>query len=141
MCPASRIVTKHVDSPRVSSLSNAAGGIFEPSLCCCFLSPTAVYDLLDFPDCLPNLLQGSLKNDGRDEAFLLSSFRLQSRAPTSLYSIVNPKDGSKYLELSVQAKLSKGVCSRPASIAAFTRASFPSSASLSLSLLLFARCQ
>uniref|UniRef100_H3C524 EGF-like domain-containing protein n=1 Tax=Tetraodon nigroviridis TaxID=99883 RepID=H3C524_TETNG len=74
------------------------------------LSPSpssAVYDLLDSPDCLPDLLQGSLKNKGRDEAFLLSSFRLQSRAPTSLYSVVNPKDSSKYLELSVQAKLSK----------------------------------
>ena len=77
----------------------------------------AVYDLLDSPDCLPDLLQGSLKSKGRDEAFLLSSFRLQSRAPTSLYSVVNPKDGSKYLELSVQAKLSKGVCDGPATCA------------------------
>lgn len=67
-----------------------------------------MYDLLDSPDCLPDLLQGSLKNKGRNEAFLLSSFKLQSRAPTSLYSVVNPKDNSKYLELSVQAKLSKG---------------------------------
>lgn len=74
-----------------------------------------MYDLLDSPDCLPDLLQGSLKSKGRAEAFLLSSFRLQSRAPTSLYSIVNPKEGSKYLELSVQAKLSKGGRDRPAS--------------------------
>ncbi|XP_011614182.2 thrombospondin-4a [Takifugu rubripes] len=66
-----------------------------------------VYDLLYSPGCLPDLLQGSLKNKGRNEAFLLSSFKLQSRAPTSLYSFVNPKDNSKYLELSVQAKLSK----------------------------------
>ncbi|CAG07859.1 unnamed protein product, partial [Tetraodon nigroviridis] len=72
-----------------------------------------VYDLLDSPDCLPDLLQGSLKNKGRDEAFLLSSFRLQSRAPTSLYSVVNPKDSSKYLELSVQAKLSKASTTAP----------------------------
>lgn len=67
-----------------------------------------MYDLLDSPDCLPDLLQGSLKNKGRNEAFLLSSFKLQSRAPTSLYSVINPKDNSKYLELSVQSKLSKG---------------------------------
>lgn len=67
-----------------------------------------VYDLLVSPDCLPDLLQGSLKNKGRDEAFLLSSFRLQNRAPTSLFSVLNPKDNNKYLELSVQAKLSKG---------------------------------
>lgn len=66
-----------------------------------------VYDLLESPDCLPDLLQGSLKNKGRDEAFLLSSFRLQNKAPTSLYSIINPKDNTKYMELSVQAKLSK----------------------------------
>lgn len=67
-----------------------------------------VYDLLDSPDCLPDLLQGSLKNKGRDEAFLLSSFRLQNKAPTALFSVINPRDSSKYLELSVQAKLSKG---------------------------------
>ncbi|KAF7200142.1 thrombospondin-4a [Nothobranchius furzeri] len=66
-----------------------------------------VYDLLVSPDCLPDLLQGSLKNKGRDEAFLLSSFRLQNKAPTSLFSVINPKDNNKYLELSVQAKLSK----------------------------------
>ncbi|CAN9513294.1 unnamed protein product [Ophioblennius macclurei] len=66
-----------------------------------------VYDLLVSPDCLPDLLQGSLKNKGRDEAFLLSSFRLRNKAPTSLYSIINPTDNTKYLELSVQAKLSK----------------------------------
>lgn len=67
-----------------------------------------VFDLLVSPDCLPDLLQGSLKNKGRDEAFLLSSFRLHNKAPTSLYSVVNPKDNTKYLELSVQAKMSKG---------------------------------
>ncbi|XP_029296018.1 thrombospondin-4a [Cottoperca gobio] len=66
-----------------------------------------IYDLLVSPDCLPDLFQGSLKNKGRDEAFLLSSFRLDSKAPTSLYSVINPKDNTKYLELSVQAKLSK----------------------------------
>uniref|UniRef100_A0AAQ4PXF3 Thrombospondin 4a n=1 Tax=Gasterosteus aculeatus aculeatus TaxID=481459 RepID=A0AAQ4PXF3_GASAC len=66
-----------------------------------------IYDLLVSPDCLPDLLQGSLKNKGRDEAFLLSSFRIHSKAPTSLYSVINPKDNSKYLEVSVQAKLSK----------------------------------
>lgn len=66
-----------------------------------------VFDLLVSPDCLPDLLQGSLKNKGRDEAFLLSSFRLHNRAPTSLFSVINPKDNTKYLELSVQAKLSK----------------------------------
>lgn len=71
-------------------------------------SPVLVYDLLDSPDCLPDLLQGSLKNKGRDEAFFLSSFRLQNKAPTSLYSIINPRDNTKYMELSVQAKLSKG---------------------------------
>ncbi|XP_022066965.1 thrombospondin-4a [Acanthochromis polyacanthus] len=66
-----------------------------------------VYDLLVSPDCLPDLLQGSLKKNGRDEAFLLTSFRLHSKAPTSLFSVINPKDNTKYLELSVQAKLSK----------------------------------
>lgn len=75
-------------------------------------SPVSVYDLLDSPDCLPDLLQGSLKNKGRDEAFLLSSFRLYTKAPTSLYSVINPKDNTKYLEFSVQAKLNKGELQR-----------------------------
>ncbi|KAF3695867.1 Thrombospondin-4-B [Channa argus] len=66
-----------------------------------------IYDLLVSPDCLPDLLQGSLKNKGENEAFLLSSFRLQNMAPTSLYSVINPRDNTKYLELRVQAKLSK----------------------------------
>uniref|UniRef100_A0A667XZ69 Thrombospondin 4a n=1 Tax=Myripristis murdjan TaxID=586833 RepID=A0A667XZ69_9TELE len=72
-----------------------------------FLTLYWIYDLLVSPDCLPDLLQGSLKNKGRDEAFLLSSFRLQNRAPTSLFSIINPKDNTKYLEFNVQAKLNK----------------------------------
>uniref|UniRef100_A0A669B602 Thrombospondin 4a n=1 Tax=Oreochromis niloticus TaxID=8128 RepID=A0A669B602_ORENI len=74
------------------------------------LSVTAqgvVYDLLVSPDCLPDLLQGSLKNKGRDEAFLLSSFRLHSKGPTSLFSVINPTDNTKYLDLTMQAKLSK----------------------------------
>lgn len=66
-----------------------------------------IYDLLVSPDCLPDLLQGNLKKNGRDEAFLLTSFRLHNKAPTSLFSVINPKDNTKYLELSVQAKLSK----------------------------------
>ncbi|XP_077570797.1 thrombospondin-4-B-like isoform X2 [Stigmatopora nigra] len=75
-----------------------------------FITGTAqgiVYDLLVSPDCLPDLLQGNLKNKGRDEAFLLSTFKLQNKSPTSLYSVINPSDNSKYLELNVQAKLSK----------------------------------
>ncbi|XP_034450552.1 thrombospondin-4a isoform X1 [Hippoglossus hippoglossus] len=66
-----------------------------------------VYDLLASPDCLPDLLQGKLKSKGQDEAFLLSSFRLHNKAPTSLFSVINPKDNTKYLDFSVQAKLSK----------------------------------
>ncbi|XP_026177296.1 thrombospondin-4a [Mastacembelus armatus] len=67
----------------------------------------SVFDFLKSPDCLPDLLQGRLKENGRDEAFLLSSFRLLKQVPTSLFSVINPKDNTKYLELSVQAKLSK----------------------------------
>uniref|UniRef100_A0A4W5PX82 Thrombospondin 4a n=1 Tax=Hucho hucho TaxID=62062 RepID=A0A4W5PX82_9TELE len=42
-----------------------------------------------------------------DEAFLLSSFRLHSKSPSHLYSIINPRDNSKYLEFTLQAKLNK----------------------------------
>ncbi|KAG7489173.1 thrombospondin-4-B-like [Solea senegalensis] len=63
-----------------------------------------VYDLLDSPDCLPDLLQGKLKAKGQNEAFLLSSFKLHNKGPTSLFSVINPKDNSKYLDLSVRGK-------------------------------------
>ncbi|XP_067083673.1 thrombospondin-4a [Osmerus mordax] len=66
-----------------------------------------VYDLLASPDCLPDLLQGGLRTKGLDEAFLLSSFKLHNKVPAQLYSISNPTDSSKYLDLSVQAKLNK----------------------------------
>uniref|UniRef100_A0A6Q2Y6A8 TSP C-terminal domain-containing protein n=1 Tax=Esox lucius TaxID=8010 RepID=A0A6Q2Y6A8_ESOLU len=66
-----------------------------------------VYDLLVSPDCLPDLTQGGLKNKGLDEAFLLSSFSLQSKSPSHLYSIINPRTNSKYLEFTLQAKLNK----------------------------------
>uniref|UniRef100_A0A8C7D8R1 Thrombospondin 4a n=1 Tax=Oncorhynchus kisutch TaxID=8019 RepID=A0A8C7D8R1_ONCKI len=68
---------------------------------------TSMYDLLVSPDCLPDLTQGGLKNKGLDEAFLLSSFRLHSKSPSHLYSIINPRDNSKYLEFTLQAKLNK----------------------------------
>uniref|UniRef100_A0A8C5BYD2 Thrombospondin 4a n=1 Tax=Gadus morhua TaxID=8049 RepID=A0A8C5BYD2_GADMO len=67
----------------------------------------SVYDLLGSPDCLPDLLQGSLRNNGRDEAFILSSFKLNSKTPTTLFSIINPNDNTKYLEFSVQAMFNK----------------------------------
>ncbi|XP_037536395.1 thrombospondin-4a [Nematolebias whitei] len=83
-----------------------------------------VYDLLVSPDCLPDLLQGSLKNKGRNEAFLLLSFRLQNKAPTSLFSVINPKENNKYLELSVQAKLSKVTLRYQKADGRFTTSSF-----------------
>ncbi|KAJ0019347.1 hypothetical protein NQD34_006916 [Periophthalmus magnuspinnatus] len=85
----------------------AAVGLLLQQLVLTVTAQGIVYDLLVSPDCLPDLLQGSLKNKGRDEAFLLSSFKLHNKAPTSLFSIINPRDNSKYIELSVQAKLNK----------------------------------
>uniref|UniRef100_A0A8D3CTH1 Thrombospondin 4a n=1 Tax=Scophthalmus maximus TaxID=52904 RepID=A0A8D3CTH1_SCOMX len=72
-----------------------------------YLSIKHIYDLLKSPDCLPELLQGKLKSKGQDEAFLLSSFRLHNKGPTSLFSVINPKDNTKYFDFSVQAKPSK----------------------------------
>uniref|UniRef100_A0A665WDH1 Thrombospondin 4a n=1 Tax=Echeneis naucrates TaxID=173247 RepID=A0A665WDH1_ECHNA len=44
---------------------------------------------------------------GSSNTFLLSSFRLHSKGPTSLYSVINPRDNTKYLDFNVQAKLNK----------------------------------
>uniref|UniRef100_A0A8D3C6U9 Thrombospondin 4a n=1 Tax=Scophthalmus maximus TaxID=52904 RepID=A0A8D3C6U9_SCOMX len=74
---------------------------------CARVRVSEFYDLLKSPDCLPELLQGKLKSKGQDEAFLLSSFRLHNKGPTSLFSVINPKDNTKYFDFSVQAKPSK----------------------------------
>lgn len=66
-----------------------------------------MYDLLESPDCLPELLQGQLKTNGENEIFLLSSFKLRNKTPASLFSIINPKDNTKYLDLSVMNKPNK----------------------------------
>lgn len=75
----------------------------------CFLSfPSTVYDLLTSPDCLPDLLQGGLVEQGVDEAFILTSFKLQPKTGTSVFGLYNPRDNSKYFEFTVMGKLNRG---------------------------------
>lgn len=71
-------------------------------------SPYAVYDLLTSPDCLPDLLQGGLIEQGVREAFILTTFKLQPRTGTSVFSLYNPRDSSKYFEFTVMGKLNRG---------------------------------
>lgn len=74
-----------------------------------FLSfPSTVYDLLTSPDCLPDLLQGGLLEQGVDEAFILTSFKLQPKTGSSLFGLYNPRDNSKYFEFTVMGKLNRG---------------------------------
>lgn len=74
-----------------------------------FLFPlSTVYDLLTSPDCLPDLLQGGLVEQGVKEAFILTSFKLQPRTGTSVFSLFNPRDSSKYFEFTVMGKLNRG---------------------------------
>lgn len=73
-----------------------------------FSSLSTVYDLLTSPDCLPDLLQGGLVEQGVKEAFILTSFKLQPRTGTSVFSLYNPRDNSKYFEFTVMGKLNRG---------------------------------
>lgn len=80
--------------------------LFSPKL---FLSfPSTVYDLLTSPDCLPDLLQGGLVEQGVNEAFILTSFKLQPKTGTSVFGLYNPRDNSKYFEFTVMGKLNRG---------------------------------
>lgn len=67
-----------------------------------------MYDLLTSPDCLPDLLQGGLVEQGVNEAFILTSFKLQPKTGTSLFGLYNPRDNSKYFEFTVMGKLNRG---------------------------------
>lgn len=67
-----------------------------------------MYDLLTSPDCLPDLLQGGLVEQGVNEAFILTSFKLQPKTGTSVFGLYNPRDNSKYFEFTVMGKLNRG---------------------------------
>nr|XP_055036115.1 thrombospondin-4-B [Misgurnus anguillicaudatus] len=68
---------------------------------------STVYNLLTSPDCLPDLLHGGLAEHGVTELFILTTFRLQPRTGTSIFSLYNPRDNSKYFEFTVMGKLNK----------------------------------
>ncbi|KAL4004758.1 trichohyalin [Sarotherodon galilaeus] len=68
-----------------------------------------VYDLLTSPDCLPDLLQGGLTGQGVNEAFILTSFKLQPKTGTTVFGLYNPRDNSKYFEFTVMGKLNRAV--------------------------------
>lgn len=67
-----------------------------------------MYDLITSPDCLPDLLQGGLLEQGVNEAFILTSFKLQPKTGTSVFGLYNPRDNSKYFEFTVMGKLNRG---------------------------------
>lgn len=73
-----------------------------------FIFPSAVYDLLNTPDCLPDLLQGGLVEQGVNEAFILTTFKLQPKTGTTVFGLYNPRDNSKYFEFTVLGKLNRG---------------------------------
>lgn len=71
-------------------------------------SLSTVYDLLTSPDCLPDLLQGGLVEQGVNEAFILTTFKLQPKTGTTVFGLYNPRDNTKYFEFSVMGKLNRG---------------------------------
>uniref|UniRef100_A0A8C6KQD5 Thrombospondin 4b n=1 Tax=Nothobranchius furzeri TaxID=105023 RepID=A0A8C6KQD5_NOTFU len=68
-----------------------------------------LYDLLTSPDCLPDLLQGGLAEQGVNDAFILTSFKLLPKTGTTVFSLYNPRDNSKYFEFTVMGKLNRAV--------------------------------
>ena len=55
-----------------------------------------VYDLLTSPECLPDLLQGGLAEQGVNQAFILTTFTLQPTMGAPVFGSSNPRDNSKY---------------------------------------------
>uniref|UniRef100_A0A4W5MBK4 Thrombospondin 4b n=1 Tax=Hucho hucho TaxID=62062 RepID=A0A4W5MBK4_9TELE len=82
---------------------------FLPCVLLYFIFPSAVYDLLNSPDCLPDLLQGGLVEQGVNEAFILTTFKLQPKTGTTVFGLYNPRDNSKYFEFTVLGKLNRAV--------------------------------
>lgn len=78
-------------------------------LCMQVEAQALVYDLLTSPDCLPDLLQGGLAEQGVNEAFILTSFKLQPKTGTTVFTLFNPRDNSKYFEFTVMGKLNRAV--------------------------------
>ncbi|TMS07980.1 Thrombospondin-4 [Larimichthys crocea] len=78
-------------------------------LCLHVEAQALVYDLLTSPDCLPDLLQGGLAEQGVNEAFILTTFKLQPKSGTSVFTLYNPRDNSKYFEFTVMGKLNRAV--------------------------------
>uniref|UniRef100_A0A8C8MGV7 Thrombospondin 4a n=1 Tax=Oncorhynchus tshawytscha TaxID=74940 RepID=A0A8C8MGV7_ONCTS len=74
-----------------------------------FIFSSVVYDLLNSPDCLPDLLQGGLVEQGVNEAFILTTFKLQPKTGTTVFGLYNPRDNSKYFEFTVLGKLNRAV--------------------------------
>ncbi|XP_028851317.1 thrombospondin-4a [Denticeps clupeoides] len=73
----------------------------------CVEAEGTVYDLLVSPDCLPDLLQGGLKNKRVNEAFVLTTFQMKTKAPTHVFKIHSPQDNTEHLAFIVQGKLNK----------------------------------
>lgn len=59
-------------------------------------------------DCLADLLQGGLRSRGLNEAFILATFQMKTKAPTHVFKIYNPQDNNEHLDFVVQGKLNKG---------------------------------
>lgn len=72
------------------------------------ISVFAVYDLLVSPDCLPDLLQGGLKNKNVNDVFILTTFRVQNKAPVRVFRIYNPTDNTDHFDFTIHGKLNKG---------------------------------
>uniref|UniRef100_W5U9I2 Thrombospondin-4-B n=1 Tax=Ictalurus punctatus TaxID=7998 RepID=W5U9I2_ICTPU len=66
-----------------------------------------VYDLLVSPDCLPDLLQGGLKNKNVNDVFILTTFQVQNKAPVRVFRIYNPTDNTDHFDFTVHGKLNK----------------------------------
>uniref|UniRef100_A0A8C9WMF2 Thrombospondin 4b n=1 Tax=Scleropages formosus TaxID=113540 RepID=A0A8C9WMF2_SCLFO len=67
----------------------------------------AVYDLLASPECLPDLLQGGLAAQSVNEIFILTTFSLQPKTGSTVFSLFSPQDNSRYFEFTVQGKLNR----------------------------------
>uniref|UniRef100_A0A8C7YCF2 Thrombospondin 4b n=1 Tax=Oryzias sinensis TaxID=183150 RepID=A0A8C7YCF2_9TELE len=73
------------------------------------LTTCLLYAKLTVVDLYADIQDRTRSGVGVNEAFILTSFKLQPKSGTTVFSLYNPRDNSKYFEFTVMGKLNRAV--------------------------------
>ncbi|KAK1176504.1 thrombospondin-4-like isoform X2 [Acipenser oxyrinchus oxyrinchus] len=68
-----------------------------------------VYNLLSTPGYITEIVQQELTAPSVNEVYILSTFKLQPKSGTAIFSLYSPKDNTKYFEFFVLGKLNRAI--------------------------------